>query len=323
MIISASRRSDIPAFYSKWFMNRVRDGRCTVPNPFNRNQVASISLVPGDVDAIVFWTRNPRPLMSNLEDLDQRGFRYFFQFTVLGYPRLLDRYGPRLGESIATFIELSNRVGVDRVIWRYDPIVLTSHTDISFHLENFERIAVALRGYTNRCVISMVDIYRKSRKRLRQLEERGASVISGNSLSGDQLESLMVGINSRGMKNGMIVSSCADRLDLESFGICPGKCIDDEYLNEIFNINAPSRKDPGQRETCACVVSKDIGMYDSCLFGCQYCYATNSVERARDNFMGHDPTSPSLLGRYEADQPLQKAIREGEIVWSQKKPRQK
>ncbi len=249
--------------------------------------------------------------MSNFEALDQRGFRYFFQFTVLGYPRLLDRYSPWIGESIATFIELSDRVGLDRVIWRYDPIVLTSLTDISFHLENFERIAEAFRGYTRRCVISMVDIYRKSRKRLRLLDECGSPVISAKSLPADQLESLMTGIYSRGMKNGMIVSSCADRLDLEPFGIYPGKCIDDEYLNEIFNIRVPSRKDPGQRKTCACVVSKDIGMYDSCLFGCQYCYATSSFERAKKNFRSHDPNSPSLLGRYEADRSLQ-AIGDGE-----------
>lgn len=305
MIISASRRSDIPAFYSKWFLNRVREGRCTVPNPFNRNQVASISLAPGDVDVIVFWTRNPRPLISNLEELDQRGFRYIFQYTVLGYPRQLDRYNPRTKDSIATFMELSDRTGVDRIIWRYDPIVLTSLTDVSFHLDNFERLAEALRGYTRRCVISIVDIYRKSKKRMRQLVETGVPVISLETIPMDQLESLMAGISSRAVKNGMMVSSCAEQLDLKPYNIRPGKCIDDAYLKEIFNIHVSSKKDPGQRKSCDCVVSKDIGMYDSCLFGCQYCYATSDLEKARQNFNDHDPTSPSLLGRYEADRSLQ------------------
>lgn len=305
MIISASRRTDIPAFYSKWFMNKVRDGRCTVPNPFNRNQVASISLAPGEVDVIVFWTRNPGPLMSDLEELDQRGYRYFFQYTVLGYPRLLDRYSPRIRESIATFIELSDRIGFERVIWRYDPIVLTSLTDVSFHLENFERLAEAFRGYTRGCVVSIVDIYRKSRKRMRQIVKGVGPVVSPNSLNADQLESLMAGINSCAEKNGLIVNSCAERLDLKPYGICPGKCIDDVYLNELFNIHVSSRKDLGQRKACACVVSKDIGMYDSCLFGCQYCYATSSLDKARENFISHDPTSPSLLGRYEVDRSTQ------------------
>ena len=301
MIISASRRSDIPAFYSEWLMNRVKDGFCTVPNPFNSRQVARVSLEPEDVDAIVFWTRNPRPLMSSLAELDKRGFRYYFHFTLLGYPRFLDKNSPPLENSIENFRILSSVVGANRVIWRYDPIVITPRTNISYHLDNFEQIADSLRDHTNKCVISLVDIYRKIKRRLRELNSSGDQIIEPGALGDNQFDSLIRGITGLGKKYGLMVTSCAESVDLTPYGIHPGKCVDPVLLQNEFNIRVPMRKDPGQRDTCACAVSKDIGMYDSCLYGCQYCYATSSFSRARDNFAAHDPSSPSLLGWHEAD----------------------
>src|SRR5512135_950390 len=128
MIISASRRTDIPAFYSRWFMNRVRAGYCTVPNPFNANQVKRISLLPEEVDVIVFWTRNPRPLFPFLKELDVRGVRYYFQFTLLDNPRSIDPKTPPAESALQTFRALSEQVGPARVIWRYDPLVLSQIT---------------------------------------------------------------------------------------------------------------------------------------------------------------------------------------------------
>ena len=145
MIISASRRTDIPAFYAPWFMNRMRAGYCTVPNPFNRSQVSRISLRPEDVDVIVFWTRNPRPLLPALDELDDRGYRYYFQYTLLDNPRTLDPKSPPVDAAIATFQTLAERIGPARVIWRYDPSVLSSATGADFHLERYARIAAALR----------------------------------------------------------------------------------------------------------------------------------------------------------------------------------
>ena len=150
MIISASRRTDIPAFYAEWMVRRLREGYCTVPNPFNRNQVSRISLRPEDVDAIVFWTRNPRPLMPYLDELDSRGYRYYFQFTILGYPREIDPKSPPAATAVEAFCELAERLGPRRVIWRYDPIVFTGITPPAFHQENFQRLAESLRGHTRR-----------------------------------------------------------------------------------------------------------------------------------------------------------------------------
>ncbi len=301
LIISASRRSDIPAFYSEWLLNRVREGYCSVPNPFNRKQVATVSLSPDDVDVFVFWTRNPRPMMSRLEELDRLGFHYYFQFTLVGYPRLLDQNTPSLDTSAANFVTLSKRIGAARLIWRYDPIVLTPFTDIQYHLENFEKIASTIEGFTQRCVVSLVDGYRKTKNRLNRIARAGAPITSAASMSSDQLKLLFAGINELANSHGMKISSCAEHVDLSPFGIYPGQCIDDDYIHELFDTPVASKKDPGQRGNCRCVVSKDIGMYDSCLYGCQYCYATSSFKRARANFESHDPLSPSLLGRYEVD----------------------
>jgi hypothetical protein len=300
LIISASRRTDIPAFYSEWFMNRIRAGYCTVPNPFNRSQVSVVSLRPEDVDVVVFWTRNPRPLFPHLAELDGRGYVYYFQYTVMNNPRVLDRKTPSLGASLRAFRELSERIGAERLIWRYDPIVFSNVTGVDFHQREYERIAQELRGCTKRCVISIVDsTYRKTSKRLRELTRQGVELVSCNDGSADWFAELMRTMAGVAHENEMEIYSCAEAIDLRPYGIRPGKCIDDEYIREVFGLSVASRKDPGQRELCNCVVSKDIGMYDTCLFECQYCYATRSFERAKANYEGHDPNSPSLVGWYD------------------------
>jgi transcriptional regulator len=301
MIISASRRTDIPAFYAKWFINRAREGYCTVPNPIDHRQVALISLKPQDVEVIVFWTRNPAPLFPYLDELDTLGFHYYFQYTLLKNPRELDEKGPGFEQSLNTFQQLSERIGSSRVIWRYDPIVFTERTGMSFHLEAYEEIARKLKGFTNRSVISIMDFYQKTQKRIKKLEKQGITIHDIQDPPGDRFAALMHALVKSANENGMELVSCAEELELSTYGIKPGKCIDDEYIEKVFGIEVAHKKDPGQRKACGCVMSRDIGMYDSCPFGCQYCYATSNFERARLNHSQHDPKSPSLLGWYDAE----------------------
>jgi hypothetical protein len=296
MIISASRRTDIPAFYAEWMVRRLKEGYCTVANPLNRNQVTRISLKPEDVDAIVFWTRNPRPLMAHLDELDSRGYRYYFQFTILGYPGELDPRCPPAATAAETFRELAERLGPQRVIWRYDPIVFTGITPRKFHEENFGRLAELLRGHTRRAVISIVDMYRKTEARLKELEGTAAAV---RPCDVEDLAGLMRKLAKTAGENGIEIVSCAEEIDLRPFGILSGKCVDDRVIAEAFGIEVPKTKDPTQRAACGCVVSRDIGMYESCLFGCQYCYATKSFDQAAVNYKSHNPNSPSLLGWHE------------------------
>jgi len=299
VIISASRRTDIPAFYADWFMNRVKAGFCNVPNPFNRNQVSRISLNPDNVDIIAFWTRHPRPLFSHLDRLDSLGYRYYFQFTILNNPRFLDARGPSLRVSIHSFQKLARLIGADRLIWRYDPIIFTKFTGARYHNENYRKIAEMLNGYTHRSVISFVDIYRKNKKRLQKLEADDRPVINYSGKTSRRFDEMMHAIVDAAGSNGMSIQSCAEKVDLSAYGIRPGKCIDSQYIGEQFGIQVGEVKDPGQRELCGCVASRDIGMYNSCRFGCQYCYATNSYALARKNSQMHQLSSPSLLGWYE------------------------
>ena len=294
VIISASRRTDIPAFYPKWMVQRLREGYCTVANPCNRKQVSVISLRPEDVDVIVFWTRNPRPLMPYLEELDSRGYRYYFQHTFLGYPREIDPKSPPVAAAVRTFCELSERLGPSRVIWRYDPIVFSALTPPALHRENFQRLAESLRGHVQRSVVSIVDSYRKTESRMKALEGAAPQPCDAR-----DLQDLMRDLAEIARTNGMEIVSCAEEIDLRAFGIRPGKCIDDELIAAAFGLDVSRKKDPAQREACGCVVSRDIGMYESCLYGCRYCYATTSFEQARVNFNQHDPNSPSLLGWHE------------------------
>lgn len=314
MIISASRRTDIPAFYSEWFMNRIRAGYCAVPNPFNRNQISYVSLSPADVDVIVFWTRHARPLMPYLLELDERGYRYYFQYTVMDNPRLLDPKTPALKTSIKTFRELAEQIGPEKVIWRYDPIFLSTITDIASHERSFARIALQLKGATFRSVISIADPYRKTLGRLGDLSGRGVNQTTFDLEGNDRHFQLMQSLASTASDSGMEITSCAEEADLRSCGIQPGKCVDDDYIARTFGVDVESKKDPGQREACGCVVSKDIGMYDTCLFGCVYCYATSSFRRAARNHQNHDPASPSLTGWHDAQPRVEQRARDSKTA---------
>ncbi|MGQ9500472.1 MAG: DUF1848 domain-containing protein [Anaerolineae bacterium] len=294
MIISASRRTDIPALYAEWFINRIHAGYCRAPNPFNPHQISTVSLRPEDVDAIVFWTRHPRPLLPYLAELDHLGYRYYFHYTVLGYPREIDPGSPPLEVALPTFRKLSRQIGAARVIWRYDPIIFSPLCDVNFHRHNFAHIAGALQGYTARCVISRCTGYHKTTRRLHALDARGVSITIPDASDIHFLE-LVAHLAHIAYDHGMELVSCAEEADLRLYGVHPGKCVDDALIHKIFGIRVTSQKDPGQRTACGCVVSKDIGMYDTCTMGCLYCYATSSVTRARLNRMRHDPHAPSLL----------------------------
>lgn len=302
MIISSSRRTDIPAFYADWFMQRIRAGYCLVPNPFKPEHAARVSLTPEDIDVIVFWTRHPRPLFPYLDELDRRGYRYYFQYTLLNNPSEIDPKTPALETALKTFRQLADRIGPEKVIWRYDPLVFSNITDANFHRQAFQYIAHQVRGYTSRAVISLMDYYRKLNKRLAALAQAGIHIQPLNTKTlqlsppefVDQFKDLMRSLAQTASENSMEITSCAEEIDLRPYGIRHGKCIDDELIKKVFGLEVSSQKDPSQRPTCGCVASKDIGVYNTCLFGCQYCYATTSFEQARNNYERHDPEAAAM-----------------------------
>jgi hypothetical protein len=299
MIISASRRTDLPAFYTPWLLNRLRAGEVSLVNPYNRRQVSRIALQPDTVAVIVFWTKNPAPLLPYLAEIDRMGFKYYFQFTLNDYPKVLEPGVPPLRERLTTFKRLTDLIGKERVIWRYDPILFTERTDFAYHRKRFAALLAELAPNAGRIVTSIADDYRGAGRRLARLaSSQGYTPIAQPQLS-PEYGGLFQEMADRAAAAGLRIYSCAEPFDLRPFGIQPGKCIDNEYIQQVFGITVSARKDPSQRRECGCVISRDIGFYDSCLHDCVYCYATRNPRAARENYRRHRPEAPSLLGGAE------------------------
>ncbi|MBN2371440.1 MAG: DUF1848 domain-containing protein [Vicinamibacteria bacterium] len=293
MIISASRRTDIPALYAEWFLKRIRAGFCEVANPFDSRRVTRVDLAPEKVEAIVFWTRHAVPLMPYLKELDERGYRYYFLYTILDNPRRLEPRTPVVNVAIEAFRELAACVGPERVVWRYDPILLSPSTNVPFHVERFERIARSLNGRTRRCVVSFFNDYRKTERRMRELP---ADLQPWGRPNEESLRALIPEMTAIAASHGIMIQSCAESVDLRPLGVSPGKCVDDDLIRGVFGVEVTNRKDPGQRRDCRCVVSRDIGAYDTCVMGCLYCYATSRFDLARRRHAAHDPNAVALAG---------------------------
>ncbi len=287
MILSVSRRTDIPSYYSEWFFNRIKEGFVYVRNPMNPSQVSKIDISPEVVDCIVFWTKNPEPMLGRLEELAD--YHYYFQFTLTGYGRDIECNVPHKKEKmIPIFQELAGRIGSQRVIWRYDPILFTERYSPEYHLKAFEQIATHLEGYTERCVISFVDTYAKNQKSLKTM--------GAYELEKAQLTAFAGKLAEVAGQHGMTVGSCAESLDLEACGIEHNCCIDKALIERIVGEDLKVGKDKNQRPECGCVESIEIGTYNTCRNGCRYCYANHSPESVMRNCGKYDPLSPILCG---------------------------
>ena len=287
MILSVSRRTDIPNYYSEWFFNRIKDGFEYVKNPMNPHQVSKINLSPDVVDCIVFWSKNPKPMINRLDELSM--YHYYFQFTLTGYGKDVECNVPcKMEKMIPVFQELSKRTGKEKVIWRYDPIIFTDRYTPRYHLEAFAQIAAALNGFTEKCVISFVDAYAKNKKNLERL---GVCEI-------DRKEKLEFAkqISEIAKRNGMITGSCAESINLEECGIEHNCCIDKTLIEKITGSRLNVKKDKNQRQECGCMASVEIGTYNTCKNGCSYCYANFSKESVAKNCSKYDPLSPILCG---------------------------
>lgn len=292
MIISASRRTDIPACYSEWFIRRLEAGSFCVRNPINPRQVSRILVSPETVDCIVFWTKNPLPMMERLERL--REYRYYFQFTLTGYgsevePGLPDK------QSVLTpaFCRLSEQIGSERVIWRYDPIFFNERYTAEYHLRAFRRLAEALEGRTRRVVISFLDGYGKIKRRMEHLHPV---------LPKEEVLRQFAGELAReARRHGMEIVTCAEAIDLSEQGIGHGCCIDEALITRIAGHRPAGGKDRGQREGCGCAASVEVGAYDTCTNGCLYCYACGSAKRAAAMRRAYRADSELLCGELRPD----------------------
>jgi DNA repair photolyase len=285
MIVSASRRTDIPAFYSDWFFNRLREGFALVRNPLNPLQIRRVALNPGELDGIVFWTKNPGPLLPLLSRLE--GCHYYFQFTLNAYGDDVEPGLPRGGEILDVFKALSEKIGPRRLIWRYDPILINEKYSLPWHIEQFGETARALKGRAERVTISFIDLYAKTVRNSRGLKVRETSETEKHAIAAELAR--IAG------ENGLSIGACAEGTDLSPDGIGRAKCVDDKLMERISGRPLNLKKDRSQRPACGCVASVDIGAYNTCRHGCRYCYANHSDAAVLKNTQSHDPLSPLLI----------------------------
>jgi len=311
-IISASRSTDIPAFYSKWFFNRLDKGYVAWTNPFNqKTQYVSFD----ETRFIVFWTKDPRPIFPYLDILDKKNIGYYFQITLNDYEKEgLEPNVPDLTKRIETFQDLSQRIGKNRTIWRFDPLLLSATLSIDTLLDKIEFVGDKLHKFTEKLVFSFADInmYRKVVNNLSKSDE------SFREFSKEDISIFSNKLSILNKKWNLILSTCAEDISLNSFGISRNKCIDDELINrlrpndkvlcdwlgykpksiDLFGLESISDKnlkDKGQRKACGCIISKDIGMYNTCNHLCAYCYANSSAKLVQSNLLKHDAFSQSII----------------------------
>ena len=304
MILSVSRRTDIPALYSDWFLERIRAGYVYVPNPMNAHQIGKVPLSPDVVDCIVFWSKNPAPLLPRLKELEK--YHYYFQFTLNAYGQDLERNLPSIEARIDTFLKLSETVGPDRVIWRYDPIIISEKYPVDFHEEAFLRIAEKIGPHTGSCVISFVDSYGKLD---RAFMENGIEETAETTMY-----RLASGFSRICAKYEISLETCAEKIDLSQFGIGHSHCIDRNRIEKILGKPIESGKDKNQREECGCIASVDVGMYNTCTNGCAYCYANYNRDLTKRNHASHDTTSPMLIGTPTAEDKITERKVRSQIV---------
>lgn len=304
MIVSVSRRTDIPAFYSEWFMKRIEEGFIYVINPLNRKQVSKIILAKDTVDCFVFWTKNAEPMIDKLNILDEKGFKYYFQFTITAYqtdvePGLKDK-----NRILDSFKKLSDKIGKEKVIWRYDPIFLSDKYTIEFHEIWFEAMCKRLSGYTNKCVISFMDLYAKTIKNTKDLQIK--------KLNNDDICLIASKLSNIAKKYNIEIETCSENIDLTLYNINKGKCIDDKVIEQVLKSKIKVKKDDTQREVCGCVKSIDVGQYNTCKHFCKYCYANFNYAQVDENCTLYDVNSPVLVGTLKGDEKI--TLREMKLI---------
>ena len=273
-VVSASRRTDIPAFHADWLIERLREGCCEVANPFS-GQRREVDLRPQAVLAMVLWTRDPRPLLEHLDRIAE--YRPMFLVTVTGYPGWLEPGAPDEAAVVEALRELRNRLGPATVVWRYDPVILTTATPLSWYLEQVERLAGVLEGVTDECITSFVDLYRKTERNLLPALARRSVELLEEDIERDQ--QLLLEMRERVEARGMRLSLCCEGRHVGA-GLAQAHCVDAERIARLVGepVSLPSRP---SREGCGCFASIDIGAYDTCPRGCVYCYANRSPGAGR------------------------------------------
>ena len=298
MIIHTGLRTDIPAFFTEWFVNRLQEGFVMVRNPYNPVQVTKYTLSPEVVDMICFCTKNPAPFLPYMDLLKDYG-QYWF-VTITPYGKEIEPKVPEKEKVMETFKMLSKKVGVDCIGWRYDPIFLSDEYPVEKHIEDFEKMAANLSGYTNTCVISFIDLYQKVLRNFPEVKEvkRAERIELGK-------EFVRIG-----KQYGMKIKSCAEGLELEPYGVDCSGCMTVPVFEKAIACHLEVPKVKGVRGECGCLLGCDIGAYNTCGHLCRYCYANYDAKTVMDNLKRNNPKSPLLIGELSREDVIHEAKQE-------------
>lgn len=307
MILNTGSRTDIPAFYSEWFLNRVREGFVMARNPFFPELVTRFQLSPDVVDLIAFCTKNPAPMLPRMEELS--AFLQYWFVTITPYGKEIEPAVPDKTEVCESFRDLSRIVGKERTGWRYDPIFLSETYSMEYHLQEFERLAALLDGYTEQVVISFIDLYEKTKRNFPEARE----------VQPEERLILGKGMAEIADRHHMRIYTCLEGTDLKGFGVNTDGCMTKEVLERAIGeeLDVPAGLSPA-REGCRCLLGSDIGAYNTCRHFCRYCYANYDRETVLRNSAMHDPESPLLVGRLHPEDSVRDAkqirYRTGQIL---------
>ena len=303
MIINTGCRTDISAFYSKWLMNRIKEGFVLVRNPYYPSQVTKYNLSPDVVDCLAFCTKNPEPMFKYLDKLKNKYRQYWF-VTITPYGKDIEPGVPDKKDLIENFKKLSKYIGVNSIGWRYDPIFIGNGFDVKKHIECFGKMAKLLNGYTHNCTISFLDLYEKVKRNAPNIKPP----------TDDEQVQIAKEFSKIGKENDMIIHSCCEKTYLSKYGLKCNGCMSQEIIEKSINckLNPPKKKN--LRTECNCLMGNDIGAYNTCGHLCKYCYANANKNLVINNLKKHNENSPFLIGGSESGDKITEANQKSWII---------
>lgn len=286
MILNISGRTDIVNYYTPWLLNRLSEGYVYSRNPQYKNNIYKISLKKEDVDCIIFCSKNYKPIINHIDKIN-KSYNIICHYTITSYGNDIEPNVPSIDESIETLIELSNIIGKQRVIWRFDPIILTDEYTIDYHLQVFEKICEKIVPYVNFCIFSFVDMYKR-------LDVNMPEIIP---LKSEAMDVLLENLSKIAGSYDLKLQCCGSDADYTSYGINNSSCTTVNLLEDVNGVKFKNIKTANLRKGCHCVKTRDIGAYDTCPNSCKYCYANKNPKIAIRNYKFHDKDSKLLIGK--------------------------
>lgn len=290
MIINTGGRTDTVQYYTEWLLRRFSEGYVLSRNPMFPSKVNRYELTPDKVDCVVFCSKNYKPILPRLHEITDR-FNTYFYYTITAYGKDIEPNVPSIDESIETLVKLSEIIGIKRIAWRYDPVLLTEKYTIKRHLETFAYMSEKLAPYIDRCIFSFVEMYKKLQYNMPELIP----------LTENDMEILASRLGSIAKKYGIAIQTCGTNGDFSEYGIHSSGCMTLDVLGKANGVEFRELKHKGMRQGCHCIESRDIGAYDTCMNGCKYCYANKNPQKAFENYKYHDFASPLLLENVKPD----------------------